>query len=342
MKRTTTTTQPQENAFDELKRNFEKAYASGDYATELVNLSGAVAYSVVNKCLDPQRKTAIDRVEVSDNGQNTALLAIKRGIYFDRRLLDNTRDNASKATRATYNKDGDPVTITDNKDAYTALGDIIGDTLTDGMDMVQSAAVAILAQAAEHADPGEPWLDKQYSIRRLSRRVYIQLDDSAAYHDETTTPIQEVYREVRRAIQNSRAMQTDPRNGYTYIEDTTPDGLDTIFYRLGKWLDIGGYPQNGQYHNSIPGGPSGLGASAEFYTADAQTAGDYNELLERLNLTDRQAAIIRLRMQGKGYKAIATYLGVTDKAVKNTLVKIQRKAVSIGLTPAGHKLQMDE
>ena len=102
------------------------------------------------------------------------------------------------------------------------------------------------------------------------------------------------------------------------MEELTPDGLETIYRRLGKFADLGGYDCNG------------------LYNTDAQTVADYDALVEKLELTDRQAVIVRLRMQGKGNKAIATYLGVTYQAVQNTLAKIQRKAAKIGLTPAGY------
>lgn len=320
----TTTTETRKD-FETVKRNFEQAFASGrDYSTELLDLSTAVAYSVLNKCLDPQRKTAVDREQVSDNGQNPALLAVKRGIAADRRTLDSTKTLADRSTRITFNTDGDAVTVTADKEADKALGVVLRERLTDGIDLVQEAAAAILEQAAEHADPADPaapWLDIPYNVRRLSRRVYIRQDDSAAYRDETTTPIQEVYRAVRKAVQDSRATQTDPRNGYSYIEELTADGLDVIYYRLQKYADLGGYDCNG------------------LYTADRQTAADYETIVERLELTDRQAVVIRLRMQGKGNKAIATYLGVTPQAVQNTLAKIQRKAAKIGLTPAGYTPQ---
>ena len=318
----TTTTETRKD-FDAVKRQFEQAHASGnDYAAPLYDLATAVAYSVLNKCLDPQRKTAATRDAVSDNGNNPALLAVKRGIAQDRRTLDNTRTTADRATRITFNADGDAVTVTADKDAERGLAAIIGETLTDGIDLVQAAAVAILEQAAEHADPADPWLDTPYTTRRLSRRVYIRTEDSRAYRDETTTPIQEVYRAVRQAVQDSRATQTDPRNGYTYIEDSE-NGLETIYYRLHKYADLGGYNCDGNY------------------TADRQTVEDYKTTVARLDLTDRQAVVIRLRMQGKGNKAIATYLGVTPQAVQNTLAKIQRKAAKIGLTPAGYTPQDD-
>lgn len=314
----TTTTETRKN-FETVKRNFETAFSSGrDYSAELLDLSTAVAYSVLNKCLDPQRKTAVDREQVSDNGQNPALLAVKRGIAQDRRTLDSTKTLADRSTRITFNTDGDAVTVTADKEADKALGVVLRERLTDGIDLVQEAAAAILEQAAEHADPAAPWLDSKYTVRRLSRRVYIQAEDSAAYADAETTPIQEVYRAVRKAVQDSRATQTDPRNGYTYLEELTPDGLETIYRRLSKFADLGGYDCNG------------------LYNTDAQTVADYDALVEKLELTDRQAVIVRLRMQGKGNKAIATYLGVTYQAVQNTLAKIQRKAAKIGLTPAGY------
>lgn len=319
MNTNTTNTAKSRPDFEQVKRNYETALASGkDSTQELTALATAVAYSVLNKCIDPQRKTAADRETVSDNGYNPALVQLKRGIAADLATLDNLRTATNKATRTAYNADGDLTTETVDKDAEKAVAALVGETLSDGIDLVNAAALAILEQAAEHADPAAPWLDTPYTTRRLSRRVYIRTEDSRAYRDETTTPIQEVYRAVRQAVQDSRATQTDPRNGYTYLEELTPDGLETIYRRLCKFADLGGYDCNG------------------LYNTDAQTVADYDALVEKLELTDRQAVIVRLRMQGKGNKAIATYLGVTYQAVQNTLAKIQRKAAKIGLTPAGY------
>lgn len=335
-KKTNTTTQTTENKrdFEQVKRDFETALASGgDYSPALLDLSAAVAFSVVRKCIDPQSKTAADRDTVSDNGLNPAMVELRRGIAFDRRTLDNTQTAAAKATKITYTPDGDPVTVTADKDAENALNTLIGETLSDGIDLVQTAALALLEQAADHAD-GPGWLDRPYTVRRLSRRVYIRETDGAAYRDDETTPAQEVYRAVRRVIQESRAMQTDPRNGYIYIEELTADGLETIYRRLGKYADLGGYACNGQTPDAMPGAPAGFSQGGGLYTADRQTVDEYNAILERLNLTDRQAQVIRLRMSGRGYKAIATYLGVTQRAVAKTVEQVQKKALAIGLTPA--------
>lgn len=332
---TTDTTTATRKDFETVKRGFETALESGrDYSPELLDLSAAIAYSVINKCIDPQRKAAAGRETVSDNGINPALVELRRGIAFDRRTLDNTTAAANAATRATLNKDGDPVTEVVDKAAEKALAALIGETLSDGIDLVQTAAVALLEQAADHAD-GPGWLDRPFTVRRLSRRVYIKDGDGAAYRNDETTPAQEVYRAVRRAVQDSRAVQTDPRNGYTYIEDMTADGLDAIYFRLQKWADLGGYAHNGHGGTHTPGAPAGYSQGGTHYTADRQTVEEYGKMVARLNLTDRQAEILRLRMQGRGYKAIATYLGVCNNAVVKTVKQIQKKAVEIGLTPAG-------
>lgn len=309
----TTTTETRKD-FNAVKRSFEVALASGgDYAAELYELSTAVAYSVVNKCIDPQRKTAAEKDSVTDSGCNPLMLELKQGIGTDRRTLDSARRNANAATRTTFNADGDAVTVTADRDAAAALASLLGESISDGFDVVQEAAAAILEQAADHA-AGEEWLDRPYTVRRLSKRVYIRREDSAAYRDEQTTPIQEVYKAVRRYIQNSAAARTDPRNGYSYLEEVSPDGLETVYLRLGKYADLGGYDCNGNY------------------TVDRQTVDDTAALVEKLNLTDRQAQVLKLRMQGKGYKAIATYLGVTQRAIAKTVGQIQTKATAAGLT----------
>lgn len=315
----TTTARPDFNA---VKRAYETALATGkDSADELTALATAVAYSVLNKCIDPQRKAAPQRETVSATGYNPALVQLKHGIAADLATLDNLRTAADKATRTAYNADGDLTTETADKDAEKAVAALIGETLSDGIDLVQAAALAILEQAAEHAADGGEWLDTPHTVRRLSRRVYIRTEDSAAYRDDETTPIQEVYRAVRQTVQNSRAIQTDPRNGYSYVEDLTADGLETIYYRLHKYADLGGYDCNGNY------------------TTDRQNVADYETLVARLDLTDRQAQILRFRMQGKGYKAIATYLGIPQSSVCRCMYQVRNKAEKIGLTPDGYTAQ---
>lgn len=304
------------NTFEHAKRAFETAYASGDYAEQLTILAKAIAASVINKVADPQRKAAQTADKVSDSGLNPALVAMKRGLHADNALLALTAYNADRATRIAWTEDGDIITETADKESLDSVNRLSRETLSDAIDLQQTAVVALLEQASEHASAGESWLDVPYTIRRLSKRVYIQTSDSASYADVETTPIQEVYRTVRRQIADSRAVQTDPRNGYTYVEMPTAEEVDAIYYRSGRYADIGGYD------------------SMNNYTAGFQTVTDYEDILRRLNMTRRQTEIIMLRMRGYGYKAIASYLGITQETVKTTVRRLRDKCESIGFTLA--------
>lgn len=337
-------------SFDELKRKFEIAYNSGEYGAELYALAQAVAHSVINKCIDPQRKQAAEKGASSNSGCNPVMLQLKREITADIALLENTRNAHDKATHYTHNADGDIVRETLDADMKRGADEMTAETLGEGIDLVNEAAAAILAEAEKQAsrtcysyfddkdnllyegyeNPLDfevtkstylendyfievvrgislvDWLDTPYTTRRLARRVYIRLDDSAAYRDEKTTSMREIYRAVRRYIMNNRAEQVNTGK-YTYIEAETENELDTIYYRLGKYTDMGDYNGDG------------------LYTVGAEAVREVNDLIAAMNLTARQAQVLALRMQGNGYKAIATYLGVTQRAIAKTLEQIQTK-----------------
>lgn len=310
-----------------LLANYEAALANDEDFTEaLYELSQAAAASVVKKCIDPQRKSATLREEVSNNGHNPALSAVRRGIMADMALLKNTAEAHAAATNWKFNDNGDIVTEVVNQAAEKAAAALQGETLTDGIDLVHAAALAILEMSEAHA-AALGWMESPYTARRISRRVYVKMEDSAKWEEEETSPIREVYRCIRREVQNSRAMQTDPRNGYTYIEDVTVDpdstAVETIYRRLGKYADLGGYTCD------MNGKPKFDGT----YTADMQSVMDYNDIMERLNLTERQATIVNLRMRGYGFKAIGTYLGIDHSNVVRCMRQVQKKCEKIGFTP---------
>ena len=320
-------------AFAKLLRAYEHATATGaDTAAPLYALAAACALSVLKKCIDPQRQTAPDRETVSNSGISPALTAVRRGIMADLALLEKLTAAHNAAFSLQYNADGDLVQVVIDPTAEKAAAALQSETLSDGLDLVNAAVVAILEQTAEHATAAPGWMEQPYTLRRLSRRVLIQADDAAKWESVETSPIREVYRAIRREVQNSRAMQTDPRNGYSYIEDTTADpdstATETIYRRLHKWADLGGYTQSGHYDAHGNASRGGL------YTADAQTAEDYAATLAALNLTERQATIVKLRMSGYGNTAIATYLGVTPRCIEITVSRLREKCEKIGFAPA--------
>ena len=305
-----------ENTFDNLKRTLENDFAQGnDYTNSITELATAITKSTLNKYLDPQRKTAGQSDKVSNNGNNPLLQKLKYSINHYRRILAQTHDTANNAYLLEYDINGDLKREVNDKHAKDANDILTGETISDGMDLINTAIMSILEQYSKHYNGQENFLDWKYTERKLSKRVYIQAEDSAQYKDVETTPIQEVYREVGRCIVSNKAVTIDPRNKYIYIDDISPDGLDTIYRRMGKYADLGGENADG------------------IYTVDAQSVLDYDIMIKALNLTDKQRLIIDLRMRGYGYKAIASYLGVTKQAVQNILKKIQDKAINSGYTP---------
>lgn len=320
--------------FETAKRDFETAYAAGDYAAQIQTLAQAVAVSVLRKCIDPQRKTAGTLDTVSKSGMSGALLDLRRGIFHDVHALDKVAQAGAAVVLTQYTPDGyisDAILDPDEKAMFDT---VVGDTISDGMDLVHTAIMALLEQAADHAGAAG-WLDTPYTVRRPSRKVLIKTD-TATYKEETTTPVQEVYRAVRRAIADSRAVQTDPHNGYTYLEVETADGMDTVYLRTGKYADLGGYTRDDHAADSLPGAPAGYAGGYDPYTADRQTVDDYYAILARLDLTPRQREILEYRMQGYGYQAIASRLGIRESNVRTVLSRLQVKCAGVGFAPAGY------
>ena len=112
------------------------------------------------------------------------------------------------------------------------------------MDLVHTASATLINQTKQHGNIVE-FMESPYKERRLKKKVWIKKADSVnGWETVETTPIQEVYKSVRREIENSRAMSTDARNGYTYLEEIAQDGetgeKTQVYKRLIKYADLGG------------------------------------------------------------------------------------------------------
>ena len=194
---------------------------------------------------------------------------------------------------------------------YKAVATLATETQGDGVDVLYAAIVALLDETKKYINNTNDI--KHFDIvktplvkKELSKRVYIRLNDSKAYRHRHTTVLQECFRAVRRFIGDSKNVAI-PQNGYSYIDMYDTETLDIYYYRCNKYADIGGYDTNGAY------------------TVSAKDVRDINDIISLLNLTDKQLQILKLRLSGYGYKAIATYLGITHNAVINTTKKIQAK-----------------
>lgn len=303
--------------FESALTNYETAsiVQSTDYTTALQTLSAAVAYSVLKKCIN---------VSVSPQ-----LITIRRELTAALHNLDTINRANNTAYRIAYDGNGEPYADIIDKDLHSAVQQINNNNLGSGIDLMQTATVAILDETRKARERNSGalavgYMSTPYTVRRLKKRVYIKKSDSAnGFETVETTPIQEVYKAVRREIQASGAMQT-ATNGYTYLAelatDTESGASETIYRRFGKYADIGGVVRD-------------VNGAETAYTTDTQTATDTDTIIATLNLTARQMQVLQLRLSGYGIKAIGTYLGVSHQAIAKTLKQIQTKCIANGYMP---------
>jgi len=358
------------NRFEEAKAAFEKAYSrfvkdGTDCTAELMTLAEAVARSVVNKCIDPQRKTAAQRDTISNNGHSPALVAIRRDIRNDlaaletvarlaeeeaeavaadsaaaavhrgaKKALAKAKEEAEAAAKAAIDGKTDKGKTAALKRAKAAealaakraaaahaeavrkteaMTKAMRERLGDGIDLVNEAAAALWELAAEHAGR-RGWLDRDYLVRVLSRRVFVSMDTQPEWKERETCAMTEATRAVRRLVSNTAAVHTDPKNSYSYIEDLADDeegnGLEVIYRRLGKFSDLGGTDSNGNY------------------TADEASARLVDSVVASIGMTATEARALALRLAGCGVEETARRMGVNSRTTRFHLQNIGRKLVA--------------
>lgn len=307
--------------FDTLLRNYEQAYInqSKDLATHLEALANACACSVLRKCIKVSGSKAME--------------TLRKDLLKDRNNLLNIERIQTATSGLYFNASGDLVQDTDTE-TQQQVHDLLKQSIGDGYDLVNDAILLILEETdkAKQRNGGQLtplFLETPYTQRQLKRKVYIQVADSVnGWETVETTPIQQSYRGVRRAIESTRAVQV-AQNGYTYIDDLATDpetDTDIIIYRrFGKYADIGGAVVD-------------FNGKEIAYTTDKQTANDFYTILENLNLTARQMQVIQYRLKGYGQKAIATALGVRNSVTYRTLQQIQHKATLLGYIPTARQI----
>lgn len=187
----------------------------------------------------------------------------------------------------------------------------------EGVDLQQAAALAILDECAKaHSREGaalpEKWTEKAYTVRKLDKRVLISKDDSAAYTEAETCAAREIFRAVRAEIEKQRGIQLASLK-YCYIADFADEN--------GEGAEEAVYRRLPAYHAAVN----------EDGTADSTTFDSMEQAAAALQLTEKQAAVLALRLKGYGARAIATYKGVTLRAVQKTINQIRAKAIASGL-----------
>lgn len=320
------------NTFATLLRNYEEQarqrtpQIEQEFTTALTELAKACTFSVLKKLCNVGG--AVTEQTKSTTDTTKTIRTLRQSIVQDISTINKTTYAINNATAQEYNKDGELITVIKDKDLYDALTELCATSFGDGLDLVNTAIMTILDETAKATDLTTDFMEQPYNVRRLKKKVYIQdVSSLGGYETVQTTAIQEVYKAIRRDIEKNRTMQI-ANNKYTYLEsiltDTETDTETEIYRRLPKYSGLA-------YETTD------INGKVTAITADTETVQDTDKLLTALNLTTKQAKILQLRLSGNGYKAIATYLGVSDSNVKGQIAEIRRKATAIGLKPATMK-----
>lgn len=332
-KATTTPTAPTKDEktlfTTDLLTAYEKAVKTAhDHTTDLDRIANDPTVTETLQAVG-QWATFSTLKKVNTASANPVTMQATRDLMCDLANINRRKYATENDHTVKYNDDGDPVTVYNDLRKYTPS--ICAETLTDATDLLQTALLTIWAETVRIITDDPTALDGHFmttpvNVRRLRRKVYIKDDPTAPSIWETvqTTPVQTVFKAVRREIENSRSMQVN--NKYVYIDDLCtdpddPDHTEKVYRRLDR-LTASLTAVN--MTTDLDGKPT-----PTLTTTDPTAVADVTDLLTALNLTTRQAQILRYMTDGNGYKAIATRLDIRPDSVRDAVKAIRKKAVAV-------------
>lgn len=290
---------------------------SAEYIAALDELAFATACAVLKKVITASANKTLEKIRAEMIKARYNL----KGIQW-------ASDNEPEYTVSKTGK----VIVTYNNDKTDTENRLIKENLGAGYDLIQAATLELLEQVKRQRDSGEKIdLLCEYTLRKLDKRIVIRDSDSAAFRDVTTTPIQQVFKAVRREIENTRSARCID-SGYSYIEksviDSESGAVATVYERQEKYADIGGYVCD-------------FNGKEIVYTASAATVEELDKakanLIEKTDFNEKQKIILSLRLRGYGDKAIGTYLGKQPRLIRRYRGQMQQACYDIGFKPVGMK-----
>ena len=291
----------------------------------LKELATACTFSVLRK-LSLVGGTVTEKSANKDYDSAKVIRDLRSDLKRDLENVKHLEYAMDNATSLEFDANGNVVRLINDAELNETASALCGETVSEASDLLQTAMTAILSESEKITASGvwENFMEQPYTVTRLKRKVRIKSSDSKnGFETVQTTPIQEVYKAIRRDVENSRALQVASHK-YTYLEDSvtnpTTGEIISAYIRLPKYSSL-----------STP--VTNANGKTIALTVDKQTVEDTDSILRKLNLTAKQAQIIDLRLRGYGYSAIATYLGVKKSTIVSNLKGIQKKALEIGLKP---------
>lgn len=344
-----------ENNFTTLLRAWETVTTDSN-ATEnektetLQTLATACALSVLKKLYNVSAQKTIKSMQLGILQDIENLKRIeetqKELIQVQMNILDIEKDKKYLRKIGLDTKHIEPV-LKKAKSHRTLLNRMIirllQNSFSEGYDLINTAVVSILEETQKALDRianGETYehetnIDKNVGMfmeyafpkRQLKKKVLIKDEHNAnCYEYKPTTPIQEVYKAIRREIENNRAVQI-ANNKYIYIEVDNNNTEEKLYKRLPKYSGLASETYSSTYSNY------GQSAKAINTTASTYDVDRVEKIIAKLNLSERQTEVLQLRLRGYGYRAISTYLGIDIANTKRVGKQIQKKCTDIGFTP---------
>ena len=146
--KTTTENKTTATAFADVLRTYEKHAAEQTdptaYANALTDLATACAFSVLKKLCNVGGTVTEQTKSTTDTAKT--IRQLRQSLAKDLHDLNRLAYASENATAQEYNADGDLITVIKDKDLHNALTALCGECFGDGLDLMNTAIVAILTE----------------------------------------------------------------------------------------------------------------------------------------------------------------------------------------------------
>lgn len=315
---------PYDTLVDALERAMMADPSSDACASALYAYAYATVASVLRKCRDPFRKTAhIDNTHPKcASGMFQTLTALSTDAYVGVHANEKREYAYEHGYTLRTKKNGRVERVRTDKAYANAYGELCGETLGDGYDLVQDCIVAVYnardAYLREYGTLCAGWMRAPFTVEKLSRTVSIG--------DKKITPVYEdvcaltyVYRHVRRCVRASSSVQVASHK-YTYIP----------YERDGERID-GAYTRLPARHFLATPVTPAYSKRVDAYTAGEDAYEQVRTLVDALDLSPRENEYMRLRFMGLSLSEIADRMGVKKDTAQTMRKRIAEKARKAGL-----------
>lgn len=302
---------------------------------QLETLARIFAFNALNRCINPTRRADVAITKGSkkyhsvyhlnknneleyygettdNNGFSSFAVNARRDMMEDNESIKNM--NYWNDTVSTYYlNSNDTFSFERNDDFESAVDEyLIGKTLGDSVDFVNQAIMLIL----EYLDETDYDLTTEIEWKKADKHIVQDIDYVPEIKTEMISATLAITRKMRDYVEKCRSSRYDETSKYSYVQiDETND----IYFRTGKYADIGGYEQD------INGNT--------WYTTELGTVKRFERQKKALYevLSPAQKDIMDMRLKGYSIHHIAKIRGCKQQPIQNQLKRIAEKAEKIGL-----------